>query len=1262
MKFKKFITIMQAAMGIVPLNKRELLPPGRKLWRPPGDQPGSDQTTSALFKSSRKFCWSREAHYLYLRRLSSRSYSAIMMNPVMEETVWEQYTVTLQRDPKMGFGIAVSGGRDNPSEENGETSIIVSDVLQGGPADGLLFENDRVVQVNAIPMDGVIHSFAVQTLRKCGKVAKITVKRSRKVPVNPMNRPGSPDDRVFNNDYTDDYDQDRRSVYSGRQDHSLEREQGGYMDSGYQTRERDYDRNYDRRERGRSTERDLSPDHQYKRDGSRGRTLDRERSPDRHHKSDRMLNRDYSPDRRYRSERTLDRDPSPDRRYRSERALDRDYSPDRRYRSERTLDRDNSPEQRYRRDSRSPGRNRGRNHSFERGRERNPTDPRKYDEPLKRGGSRDRLERSPSPVAMPIPMPRPARELEPLEKPLNVLLLKNRPNEEYGLRLGSQLFIKEMTSTGLASRDGNLQEGDIILKINGTATENLSLSDAGKLIEKSRGKLQLVVQRDRQQVLIRVPPMVDSDSELDDISEIESYRSYSPQEERRGHHSDLSSHSSNERLREKPREDAPNRLAKMGATPTPFKGLERAVEDIQPLPAEREEPRSSTPPTITVGPKIQVPPKVPLKPSKEDQEVYGPNTLMVRFQKGESVGMRLAGGNDVGIFIAGVQEDSAAEVQGLRTGDQLVKVNNIDFRGMVREDAVLYLLEIPKGEDVTILAQSKPEVYKDILASGRGDSFFIRTHFEFEKEAPQSLPFSRGEIFKVTDTLYDGKLGNWLAVRTNKENQLLEKGIIPNKSRADQMANVQNAARAASGNDRGDFWRLRGQRAAKKKDLRKSREDLSAAPVATRFPAYERVVLREAGFKRPVVIFGPISDAVNEKLANDMPNEFIVAKTEPKDAGSEKSAGVVRLNTIRQIIEQEAHALLDVTPKAVDTLNYTQWYPIVIFLNPDSKQGVKTMRNRLLPASTRSARKLYEQCVKLRKTCSHLFTDSIDLNSANDAWYGSVKDSIREQQDRAVWVCEGKLDGSEADLDLHDDRMSYLSAMSADYLSMDSRLTSDYDDTADEGGAYTDNELDEPMDEKHHVSAISRSSEPVLPDDVRAQTRTDSSRSYDSHSSSTISSDAMGGGKPLPPPLALKPTISRLNQMSDEQNSEKEEDPANKSFLGKQKGDQIKAFEKMDHLARAQRLLELQEAENARLEIAQKHPDIYAIPVKAPKHNLNRPQPIGSSSNPEPQTPSRQHYSESRAHEDDEAEYRRQLADHNKRGYYNTQKYKDTEL
>ena len=74
-------------------------------------------------------------------------------------------------------------------------------------------------------------------------------------------------------------------------------------------------------------------------------------------------------------------------------------------------------------------------------------------------------------------------------------------------------------------------------------------------------------------------------------------------------------------------------------------------------------------------------------------------------------------------------------------------------------------------------------VYEDILASGRGDSFFVRTHFECEKEAPQGLAFGRGEVFKVVDTLYDGRLGHWLAIRTGKDNQLLDKGTIPNKSR-----------------------------------------------------------------------------------------------------------------------------------------------------------------------------------------------------------------------------------------------------------------------------------------------------------------------------------------------------------------------------------------------------------------------------------------------------------------------------------------------
>uniref|UniRef100_A0A8C2AQM9 Tight junction protein 2b (zona occludens 2) n=1 Tax=Cyprinus carpio TaxID=7962 RepID=A0A8C2AQM9_CYPCA len=1167
------------------------------------------------------------------------------------------FSVFLSQDSKMGFGIAVSGGRDNPNVETGETSIIVSDVLPGGPADGLLFENDRVVLVNTIAMDNVPHSFAVQSLRKCGKVAKITVKRPRKVAV--LKRPPSPsgDSRDYN--LSSYYPEDNRSVHTDpdsdyprgngglgyprdrEPDRSLEKGRIDYLEPDY--RSQDYD---SRREwsRGRSAERSPSSDSGYRRDGSRGRTLER----------------------------------------------------------------GSSPEPRYNRQH-SRGRGGGGSPAGSYGRDKG-YDTRKYDtrpdDKMIRSHSRDRLQdHSPSPTRE-RDRGRDRFNYEPLEPPINVMLVKNRPNEEYGLRLGSQIFIKEMTSTGLAARDGNLQEGDIILKINGTVTENLSLSDAGKLIEKSRGRLQLVVQRDHRQILVRIPALADSDSEPDDISEMESYHSYSPQDDQRSRQSDLSSHSSNDVARENAREDPQSRLAKTAVSSSPYKTPE------EPLPAheERVEPQEEEPPR---------------------KNKILPNTVMVSFQKGESVGLRLAGGNDVGIFIAGVQEGSPAEEEGLRVGDQIMKVNNVDFRGIVREEAVLFLLEIPRGEVVTILAQNKTEVYEDILVSGRGDSFFIRTHFEYEKELPHCLAFSRGEIFKVVDTLYDGKLGNWLAIRMGKDNKLLEKGIIPSKSRAEQMANVQNTHKG-SGSDRADFWRLRGQRAAKKKDVRKSREESSAA-VSTRFPAYERVVLREAGFRRPVVLFGPIADAASEKLVTELPDEFVIAKTEPKDAGSEKSSGVVRLNTIRQIIEQDKHALLDVTPKAVDTLNYTQWYPIVILFSPDSKHGVKAMRQRIIPSSNRSARKLYDQALKLRKTCSHLFTAVIDLNSANDAWYGSLKETIRDQQTHAVWVSEGKLDGTEGDLDVHDDRMSYLSAMSADYLSMDSRLTSDYDDTADEAGTYTDNETDEPLD-RQLVSAISRSSEPVMPEEIlrksspeiRGRIRRvgsremlteaspplmstflpdpakccspsysfvfqvkmlsqveasrgqyDPSRNYDSRSSSPASSehprsqDSPAKTKPPPPPKALKPTcVSRSSRglvnsppaRDSKPLEHSPDDPSQRTFLGK-----VKAFEQMDHLARTQRVLEIQEAQNARLEIAQKHPDIYAVPMKSQKLDHSRPQPIGSSARPEPQTPPcKLPYTESRPlglGEEPGEGFQHQLAEQTKRGYYTTtQKYQDTEL
>uniref|UniRef100_A0A8C7EPD1 Tight junction protein 2 n=1 Tax=Neovison vison TaxID=452646 RepID=A0A8C7EPD1_NEOVI len=972
MRYKKYTALLEAAVGITPLNKRELLPESRRhanLWQCPGVR------STALLSSPCEWDWRPSGTFSFSSFISSIEMfvgfnqiglTVLKQAPGMEELIWEQYTVTLQKDSKRGFGIAVSGGRDNPHFENGETSIVISDVLPGGPADGLLQENDRVVMVNGTPMEDVLHSFAVQQLRKSGKIAAIVVKRPRKVQLAPpQGSPPDEDDRAF--EVMDEFD--GRSARSGYSERSRRSSHGGrsrsWEDSPERGRPHERARSREReRSRGRSLERGLDDDdYRRARERSRGRSLERGLDHD-----------DYGRAR----ERSLGR--SADRAYdQYDQAYDRGY--------DRGYDRTYSPEAEYGRRAQPDAR---------------------YSAPRSR--SREHLHsRSPSPELR--GRPDHAGQSDS-DRPIGVLLMKSKANEEYGLRLGSQIFIKEMTRTGLATKDGNLHEGDIILKINGTVTENMSLTDARKLIEKSRGKLQLVVLRDSKQTLINIPSLNDSDSEIEDISEIESNRSFSP-EERRQQYSDYDYHSSNEKLKERPnsREDMQNRWSRMGATPTPFKALGDTAAAVG--TENSKEPRYQEEPP---APQPKAAPRTFLRPSPEDEAIYGPNTKMVRFKKGDSVGLRLAGGNDVGIFVAGIQEGTSAEQEGLQEGDQILKVG----------------------------------------------------------------------------------------------------------------------------------------------------------------------------------------------------------KTIP---------------------------VLDITGKESDFLG----------------------------------------------------------------WFGSLKDTIQHQQGEAVWVSEGKMEGMDDD---PEDRMSYLTAMGADYLSCDSRLISDFEDTDGEGGAYTDNELDEPAEEPP-VSSITRSSEPVQHEESirkpspepRAQMRRAASRDqlrdsspppafkpeppkakiqnreesfdfsrsheYKSNPLAIAGNEVSGAStKGCPPPVAAKPALGRSilkpstpvppSESEEVGEGSEEQEGTPKSVLGK-----VKIFEKMDHKARLQRMQELQEAQNARIEIAQKHPDIYAVPIKTHKPDPGLSQHT-SSRPPEPQKGPSRLYQDPRGSygsDAEEEEYRQQLSEHSKRGYYGQpSRYRDTEL
>ncbi|NWV35861.1 ZO3 protein, partial [Grantiella picta] len=847
--------------------------------------------------------------------------------PTMEEMViWEQHTVTLSKDPHRGFGFAVSGGRDHPDRITGDPAVFVSDVVSGGPAMGRLQRKDHIVMVNGLSMENVPSSFAIQTLKTCGKIANITLKRPKKVhlPVT-KSSPGSP---AVPRHY--DSDEDYR-LHRSRDD--LDHSQG------------------------------------YDGDSSSERSSGHQRDDHRHHKPA-SRSRRRSQDSSHRMQSGSDQ----------------------------------------------------RGHSWHRSASAFGQDGDTNGLALVSG-----FKRLP---CQDVPM-----------KPITSVLVKQKQSEEYGVKLGSQLFIKHIVESGLAAKGSSLQEGDLILKINGVASQDMSLAETQQLIERTEGILTLLILRDHRQFLVNIPD-IDSQSDssrMDDISDIDSDLSHPPSPE------------ASPQPPAAARTDSPPGRGKWLGDMGSCSGAELGSQGQLLLVLSLH---------VTTG--LTVLPR----------GRYSSNSRVVRFVKAKSVGLRLTGGNDVGIFVSSVQEGSLADSQGVQEGDQILQVNDTSFQNLTREEAVEYLMALPPGEEVTLWTQSKQDIYRKMISSNVGDSFYIRTHFDFEKDTPSGLSFVRGDVFHVLDTMYRGRLGSWLAVRMGRDLQEQDKGIIPNRSRAEQIASLESVLKATSGANpsgaRAEFWKLRGLRGAKKM-LRKSREDLSALTKQGRYPPYERVVLKEASFKRPVVILGPIADIAVQKLSRELPELFEVAPSVPRDGASSK---VIKLDSVRQIAEKNKHALLDITPSAVERLNYVQYYPVVVFCEPESRQGIKAMRQWLAPDSRKSSRRLYAQANKMKKYCSHLFTATISLSGSGNAWYEQIQDIIRTQQSQPIWTTAEQADvASEESLDL----LNPPSMVASGYLTCDSRANSDYDDTDGEASAYTDGEAEDAYDQP----GLARSSEPA---------------------------------------------------------------------------------------------------------------------------------------------------------------------------------------
>lgn len=165
------------------------------------------------------------------------------------------------------------------------------------------------------------------------------------------------------------------------------------------------------------------------------------------------------------------------------------------------------------------------------------------------------------------------------------------------------------------------------------------------------------------------------------------------------------------------------------------------------------------------------------------------NYRTVVFAKENGIGIRLAGGNKVGIFICDVQYNSPAERAGLRIGDKIIKVNGIDYLSLTREEAVNNMLNSTHSLIEMVVAHTPDEYEANAFDPLGGDSFYVRCHFNYTSKTANDINFAINDILHVTDTLYNGVIGQWVASKLDSGEDA--RGTMPNETSAEKL--VSNA-------------------------------------------------------------------------------------------------------------------------------------------------------------------------------------------------------------------------------------------------------------------------------------------------------------------------------------------------------------------------------------------------------------------------------------------------------------------------------------
>ncbi|MGH0134380.1 UNVERIFIED_CONTAM: hypothetical protein FKN15_059082 [Acipenser sinensis] len=341
---------------------------------------------------------------------------------------------------------------------------------------------------------------------------------------------------------------------------------------------------------------------------------------------------------------------------------------------------------------------------------------------------------------------------------------------------------------------------------------------------------------------------------------------------------------------------------------------------------------------------------------------------------------------------------------------------SVYMKNKTAEEAYLEMMK--PTESITMKVKYRIDEFMRIKDTP-GDGFFIRALYDRVAEVEQDLSFKKDDILYVDDTLPKGNFGFWMAWQLDENAQKLERGQVPSKYMMDQelyrrhsmseMKDENGSSKTLSAAARRSFFRRKHKH---KRSGSKDGKDLLALDAISTdsIPfledcvslAYQRVQKVECTSPRPVLILGPLVDAVKDMLVKDSPGKFCRCPLEVMKASQQaiergvkdclfidykRRSGhfdVTTVASIKEITEKDCHCLLDIAAHAIERLHSVHIYPIVIFIRYKNAKQIKEQKDPIFlrdKVSQKHSKEQFEVAQKTEQEYSKFFTVFITITT-----------------------------------------------------------------------------------------------------------------------------------------------------------------------------------------------------------------------------------------------------------------------------------------